>query len=86
MDQLPIKDKGITADALHTQIELAHYLAEQRQAYDYFFVKKNQPALFKYIDFYYCDQRRQADYEDEVCFSHGRIEPRRIWVTTDLNE
>ena len=48
-------------------------------------MKKNQPALFKYIDFYYCDQRRQADYEDEVCLSHGRIEQRRIWVTTDLN-
>jgi predicted transposase YbfD/YdcC len=86
LDQLPIKDKDITADALHTQTELAHYLVEQRQAHYYFCVKKNQPTLFEDIDRYYCDQRRQADYEDEVCLSHGRIEPRRIWVTTDLND
>jgi hypothetical protein len=59
LDQLPIKDKDITADALHPQTELAHCLVEQR---------------------------RQADYEDEVCLSHGRIEQRRIWVMTDLND
>jgi predicted transposase YbfD/YdcC len=86
LDQLPITDKDITADALHTQRELANYLVEQRKAHYYFYVKKNQPTLFEDIDRYYCDLDRQADYEDEICSRHGRVEQRRIWVTTELND
>lgn len=86
LDDLPITDKDITADALHTQTELARYLVEERQAHYYFCVKKNQPTLFEDIDRYYCDQQRPPDYEDEVCSRHGRIEQRRIWVTSDLND
>ena len=86
LDELSITDKDITADALHTQTALANYLVEDRQAHYYFCVKKNQPTLFDDIDRYYCDQRRQPDYQDEVSCGHGRIEQRRIWVTTDLND
>ncbi|MCP5015406.1 MAG: ISAs1 family transposase [Ketobacter sp.] len=86
LDQLPIADKDITADALHTQTELADYLVKQRKAHYYFCVKKNQPTLFDDIEQYYSDQWRQADYEDDVCLRHGRIEQRRIWVTTDLSD
>ncbi len=39
LDELPIEGKDITSDALHTQIEFANYLVEERKAHYYFCVK-----------------------------------------------
>lgn len=86
LDTIPIRNKDITSDALHTQIELADYLVKKRKAHYYFCVKKNQPTLYDDIDCHYSNKRGQADYEDEVSLSHGRIEIRRIWTTTTLND
>ncbi|MCP4272824.1 MAG: ISAs1 family transposase [Gammaproteobacteria bacterium] len=86
LDTIPIKNKDITSDALHTQVELADYLVERRKAHYYFCVKKNQPTLFTDIDTYYSSKPGQVDYEDEVSIGHGRIEVRRIWTTTSLND
>ena len=50
LDPLDLKDKVITADALHTQVEHAKYLKEQKKA-DYFFtVKGNQKTLLHAIE------------------------------------
>ncbi len=86
LDTIAIKNKDITSDALHTQVELADYLVQQRKAHYYFCVKNNQPTLLADIDAYYSNTPGPADYEDEVAIGHGRIEVRRIWTTTSLND
>lgn len=84
LDALPIKNKDITSDALHTQREFAHYLVEQRKAHYYFSVKGNQPTLLDDIKTHFSNHLGQADYEDSITLEHGRIEIRRIWTTTQL--
>jgi hypothetical protein len=50
LDPLAIEDKVVTADALHTQVEHARYLKEDKKA-DYFFtVKGNQKTLLQAIE------------------------------------
>ncbi len=86
LDTLPIENKDITSDALHTQTDFARYLVEQRKAHYYFSVKGNQPTLLDDITTYFSNDSSQAHYEDKVSVGHGRIEIRRIWVTSELNE
>lgn len=85
LDTLDIKGKDITSDALHTQTEFSDYLVIQRNAHYFFCVKKNQPTLFADIDLHFSNEQRLADHEDKVTIEHGRVEIRRIWVTTELN-
>jgi len=85
LDQIPIKNKDITSDALHTQVDFVNYLVVQRKAHFYCCVKKNQPTLFADLEYYFANTRRKADYTDQVSIGHGRIEIRRIWTTTRLN-
>jgi len=50
LDPLDIEGKVVTADALHTQVEHARYLVEEKKA-DYFFtVKGNQETLRQAIE------------------------------------
>jgi len=49
LDSVDLKDKVITADALHTQVEHAHYLNEREADY-VFTVKGNQGTLLKAIE------------------------------------
>jgi len=50
LEPVDLKGKVVTADALHTQVEHATYLKEQKEA-DYFFtVKGNQGTLLKSIE------------------------------------
>jgi len=86
LDTLPIRNKDITSDALHTQTAFAQYLVEQRKAHYYFSVKANQPTLLDEIETYFSTVSHPADYEDQVSLEHGRIEMRRIWVCSGLND
>lgn len=86
LDEIPIKDKDITSDALHTQTDFANYLVEDRKAHYYFCVKKNQPTLLEDIEFHFSGHTGLPDYEDNVSIAHGRIEVRRIYTTTELND
>ncbi len=86
LDEIPIKDKDITSDALHTQTDFANYLVEDRNAHYYFCVKKNQPTLLEDIEFHFSSLTGLPDYEDSVSIAHGRIEVRRIYTTTELND
>lgn len=86
LDALDISGKDITSDALHTQTEFANYLVVQRKAHYFFCVKKNQRTLFDDIDCHFADKQQPADHEDKVSIEHGRVEIRRIWVTTELND
>lgn len=45
LDPLPLAGRVVTADALHTQVETARYLVEDKQAHYLFTVKDNQSTL-----------------------------------------
>ena len=45
LDSIPLAGRVVTADALHTQVETARYLVEDKQARYLFTVKDNQPTL-----------------------------------------
>jgi hypothetical protein len=75
----------ITADALLTQRDLARYLVKKRKAHYHFIVKGNQPTLLADIETYF-QHRKEPDYIDNAPPDHGRIETRKIWTTTELND
>jgi hypothetical protein len=49
LEPLELKGKTVTADAMHTQVETARYIVEEKQADYVFTVKNNQPTLLKDI-------------------------------------
>ena len=85
LDAIDIRGKDITADALLTQRKIAQYLVRDRQAHYHFTVKGNQPGLFEDIAFYFQD-RQDPDFIHCEPPDHGRIETRKIWITTELND
>lgn len=85
LDAIEIQGKTITADALLTQRDFATYLVEERKAHYCFTVKANQPTLLEDLKLYF-ENRQEPDYTEYDPPDHGRIEVRRIWTTTELNE
>ena len=85
LDSIEIQGKTITADALLTQREFAVYLVEKRKAHYHFTVKGNQPTLLSDIELYF-QNRQEPDFVDHAPPDHGRIETRKIWTTTELND
>ena len=85
LDALDIRGKDISCDALLTQRKFADYLVTERQAHYHFTVKGNQPGLFEDIQLYF-QHRQQPDFVTYDPPDHGRIEIRKIWVTTELND
>jgi len=86
LDAIEIKGRTITADALLTQRDLATYLVEKRAANYHFTVKKNQPTLLADISYYFQQTPTSPDFTQTGNGEHGRIETRRIRVTTKLND
>lgn len=84
LDPLEIDGIVITADALLTQTAIAKYLVEEKKAHYHFTVKGNQKTLLDDIQLVFED-RKEPD-ASTVSFGHGRIETRRIWVTSLLND
>jgi predicted transposase YbfD/YdcC len=84
LDAIDIEGKDITADALLTQRKLADYVVIDRKAHYHFTAKENQSTLLHDISLYFED-RKLPDFI--VCDppDHGRIETRKIWITTELN-
>ena len=68
-----------------TQRKIADYLVGQRKAHYHFTVKNNQPGLFQDIALYFND-RQQPDFVLCDPPDHGRIEIRKIWTTSELND
>ncbi|EQD33673.1 transposase tnpA, partial [mine drainage metagenome] len=48
-DPLDLEGKMVSLDAMHTQVELAKYLVEEKKADYVLTVKKNQPSLYEAI-------------------------------------
>lgn len=84
LDGCDIGGRDITGDALLTQRALASYIVE-RQAHYHFTAKGNQATLHRDIAMLF-EQRGPADIEEVAPADHGRIETRRIWCSTALND
>ncbi len=86
LDTIDIKGRTITADALLTQRTLARYLVEERGANYHFTVKANQKQLLSDIKLHFENSTEHADDTQFGNGEHGRIETRKIWITTALNK
>ncbi len=84
LETCDVAGKDITTDALLTQRTLASYLVA-RQAHYYFTVKGNQPTLQADIALLFA-HRGAPDFVEVGSGEHGRIETRRIWCSTALND
>jgi predicted transposase YbfD/YdcC len=71
---------------LHTQWCFARYLVEERKAHYHFIVKKNQKTLFDDISYYFENNDSEPEYVEIAPCDHGRLETRKIWRTSELNE
>jgi predicted transposase YbfD/YdcC len=84
LDAIEIAGRTITADALLTQRALATYLLD-RGAHYHFTVKGNQPTLEDDIRLLF-SKRAAAHFTEITPPDHGRIETRRIWCSSQLND
>ncbi len=84
LEGINIKGVVVTGDALLTQRELARHLVEDRKAHYHFTAKGNQKSLLEDISVYF-ENRKQPDFSEPSVLAYGRIESRRIWTTTALN-
>jgi len=85
LQAIDIAGKEISADALLTQRALADYLVRERQAHYHFTVKGNQPGVLQDLELFF-QQRGQPDFVEHTPPDHGRLETRKIWTTTELND
>jgi predicted transposase YbfD/YdcC len=76
--------RDITADALLTQRAIASYIVEHQGHY-HFCAKDNQPHLAQAIRLLFAE-RGQPYYVEISPPDHGRIETRRIWCSSALND
>jgi predicted transposase YbfD/YdcC len=84
LETCDITGKDITGDALLTQRAIAAYVVGQGAHY-HFTVKGNQPTMERDIALLFQD-RGAPDYTEISPPGHGRIETRRIWCSTQLND
>jgi len=85
LDTIDIEGKDVTADALLTQRKLAEYLVKKRHAHYHFTVKGNQRGVLEDVALLFQD-RQKPGFVQYTPPDHGRIEIRKIWTTTDLND
>lgn len=84
LEPCALAGRDVTADALLTQRALAAWLVA-RGAHYHFTVKDNQKTLAEDLRTQF-QARGAPDYIEPVQVAHGRIEQRRIWCTTALND
>lgn len=74
----------VTIDAMGTQKEIAKAIKSAKA--DYVLpVKENQPKLCEDIKLYFSTEKEHCDYAKTVEKSHGRIEVRECYATTDID-
>ena len=84
LESCDIGGKDVTGDALLTQRAIASYIVG-KQAHYHFTAKGNQPGLQQDIALLF-ENRGSADFVEVAPAGHGRIETRRIWCSTALND
>jgi predicted transposase YbfD/YdcC len=85
LETIDIEGKEVSTDALLTQRKLADYLVRERKAHYHFTVKGNQPGVLQDLELYFQD-RGHPHFVEHTPPDHGRIETRKIWTTTELND
>ncbi len=85
LEAIDIEGKEVSADALLAQRQLADYLVRERKAHYHFTVKGNQPGILQDLELYFQD-RGKPHCVEHTPPDHGRIETRKIWTTTELND
>jgi predicted transposase YbfD/YdcC len=80
LDGLDLAGRVVTADALHTQREHADWLVTQQHAAYLLVVKANQPTLHRQLRRLPWREVPVADHTQDR--GHGRVELRRLQVTT----
>ena len=85
LEAIDIEGKDISANALLTQRALADYLVRERKAHYHFTVKGHQPGVLQDLQLYF-QNRGQPHFVEQTPPDHGRIESRKIWTTTELND
>ena len=85
LEAIDIEGKDVTADALLTQRKLAEYLVQERHAHYHFTVKGNQRGVLQDVALFFQD-RQQPNFVQNTPPDHGRIETRKIWTSTHLND
>ncbi|HEV8648842.1 MAG TPA: ISAs1 family transposase [Actinomycetes bacterium] len=80
LDRLDLTDTVVTADALHTQREHADWLVTEKEAAYVLIVKANQPTLHQQLRRLPWREIPVADHTRDR--GHGRVETRRLQVTT----
>jgi len=84
LDLLVIKGAIITIDAMGCQKEIAKKIIDKNA--DYIFgLKGNQGDLHENIETYFNDKTLSFDCYEETDKGHGRIEIRKIYVTTSID-
>jgi predicted transposase YbfD/YdcC len=81
-----VKDRIVTADALHTQRAFCADVIRFGGHY-VLIVKKNHPTLWQDIHTFFTDPQSETDeWQQDHTWNkgHGRLEERRIWTTTLL--
>lgn len=81
---LPLQDRVVTADALHTHAPLAQGILDQGGDY-LLCVKENQGHLYAALVEYFTDPAATYEEAQTVERQHGRIERRTLRVTDALN-
>lgn len=72
----------ITGDAMFTQKDIARHVVEDKKGDFLFAVKDNQPTLRADIDDLHMEASPPA--HSTIDKGHGRIEVRRVWVSSEL--
>jgi len=89
LELLDLKGATVTIDAMGCQKQIAQQIRDQKGHY-VLAVKDNQPTLHAQIVTTFNEARLEKfvgwkhDYAESVQSGHGRIETRKLWVTTDI--
>lgn len=90
LELLDLRGATVTIDAMGCQTSIARQIIDQRGHY-VLAVKANQPTLHEQIVSTFAEARLEKfrgwthDHVQSVESGHGRIETRRLWVTTDID-
>jgi predicted transposase YbfD/YdcC len=89
LELLDLKGATVTIDAIGCQKQIARQIRDQKGHY-VLAVKENQPTLHGQIANSFTEARLEKfkgwthDYSQSIQGGHGRLETRRLWVTTDI--
>ncbi|GHU59124.1 putative transposase YncI [Clostridia bacterium] len=83
LDSLNVKNKTITADAMHCQTKTCAKIVKKQGDY-VFGLKQNQPNFYEDVDLYFKENYAKFETFSTTEKSHGRIETRTCYKFDDI--